>query len=167
MHDSDIESLWCSDGQLEVRQRGGARSLSGSFPYGKIATIRDRGRTRKERIRPRAFDYQLRRFKALQDELNEAISEGIEEAQRELIEEQLERANVHILAGHDFGKPLGDLRRGTARVVDSDDSIAFEVDIPNDDDLASYFADTIKEVRSRRAGGVSPGLSCSTFKRGS
>ena len=35
-------------GCLEIRQRGGGRSLSGSFPYRRTATVRDRGRVRKE-----------------------------------------------------------------------------------------------------------------------
>ena len=94
----------------------------------------------------------------MQDELNEALAEGVEEARRELIEEQLERANVHILAGHDFGRPLGDMKRGTARVIDSDDAIRFELDLPDEADTASYFEDVIREVRSKRAGGVSPGF---------
>ena len=39
------------DAELEIRARGGGgRTLSGSFPYGKMATVKDRGRVRKERF---------------------------------------------------------------------------------------------------------------------
>ena len=50
------------EGELEIRARGGGRSLSGSFPYNKIATVRDRGRVRKERFKSRAFSWQIREF---------------------------------------------------------------------------------------------------------
>ena len=50
------EFLIFDDGDLEIRARkDGGKMLSGKFPYGKIATIRDRGRVRKERIGKRAF----------------------------------------------------------------------------------------------------------------
>ena len=38
------------DGQLEIRQRGAARILAGSFPLGRTATVASKGRARKERF---------------------------------------------------------------------------------------------------------------------
>ena len=39
------------DAELEIRTKGDGRSLRGAFPYNKTATIRDRGRVRKERFK--------------------------------------------------------------------------------------------------------------------
>ena len=52
------------DGALEIRARGDSRVLAGKFPYSAgpgrgMATIADRGRTRKERIAPDAFRWQI------------------------------------------------------------------------------------------------------------
>ncbi len=100
-------AIWAAD--LEIRQSGGARVLAGSFPYGKLATVRSRGARRKERFGPDAFGWQLRRFEELQAELADTIGRAIERAQREAIEQELARRNTHILVGHDFNRPLGKL----------------------------------------------------------
>ena len=146
------------DGQLEIRARGDTRVLSGRFPYNRTATVRSSGKIRKERIAGRAFGWQIREFEKLQGELAQAIKEGVDQARREIIEEQLERRNVHILSGHEYSKPLGDMKRGTARIVDGDDAIRFEVDLPDERDMPTYMLDTIKEIRTGRAGGLSPGF---------
>lgn len=146
------------DGELEIRARGNRRTLAGVFPYGKTATIRDRGKVRKERIGSRAFGWQVRRFQSLQEELSSVIEQGIDKARIELLEEQLERANIHILSGHTYDKPLGDMKRGTAQIVDGDDALRFEVELPDERDMPSYMLDVVKEIRTGRAGGVSPGF---------
>ena len=153
----EVFAAW--PGELEIRgPAGGARYLSGRFPYNRTATVADRGRRRKERIGPDAFGWQMREFAKLQAEIPKIIEGAAAEARRQILEEQLERRNVHILAGHDFNKPLGDMKRGTARVVSTKEAIEFEVDLPDEADMPSYMLDTIKEVRSKRAGGVSPGF---------
>ena len=69
-------------GSLEVRRRGGGgRTLTGSFPYSKLAVRSDSGRVRKERFAPRAFSFALR-----------------------------EKREVHLLSGHTFDKPLASVR---------------------------------------------------------
>jgi len=145
-------------GSLELRQRGGARVLAGSFPYGKIATVADRGRTRKERVRRGAFGWQLRAFARVQQELNQAIAEGIEEGIQDALRDELARRNVHVLVGHDFNKPLGSLAAGTARVVDGDDAVRFEVDLPDETDMPTHMRDAVNMVRAGLVGGVSPGF---------
>ena len=152
----EIRATYPAD--LEIRQRGGARILSGRFPYGRTATVADRGRRRKERIGPDAFGWQIRRFAELQQQLADVVGEAIDEARRQILQESLERANVHVLAGHDFNKPLGDMKRGTARVSSTRDSLDFEVDLPDDADMPTYMLDTVKEIRTGRAGGISPGF---------
>ena len=146
-------------GELEIRApSGGARMLSGRFPYNRTATVRDRGRRRKERIGPDAFGWQMREFAKLQKEIGQKIEDTIDAYRLSLFEEELERRNVHILAGHDFNKPLGDMKRGTARVTSTNEALEFEVDLPDEADMPSYMLDAVKEVRTGRAGGISPGF---------
>ena len=111
----DTLAAWA--GTLEIRQVNGASVLSGKFPYGTLATVRNQGRERKERIGSDAFGWQIREFAKLQDEMNAMLGRTIDRARLEVLEEQLERRNVHILSGHDYSKPLGDMKRGTARVT--------------------------------------------------
>ena len=145
-------------GTLEIRQRGGARVLAGSFPYNRVATVADRGRTRKERVRSRAFGWQLRAFARVQQDLNDAIAEGAELGIQDALRDELARRNVHVLAGHDFNKPLGSLAAGTARVVDGDDAVRFEVDLPDEADMPTHMRDAVSMVRAGLVGGVSPGF---------
>ena len=158
----ELETRAAFPAELEIRQRGGARILSGRFPYNRVGTIADRGRVRKERFGPRAFGWQLRAFNQLQEELQQIIQEEIATAQsralREAIQEQLERRNTHVLVGHDFNRPLGDRLRGTARFTDSDDALSFEVDLPDPADTPAYFEEALAMIRSNRTGGLSPGF---------
>ena len=71
--------------KLEIRRSGGMSTLSGRFNYGSTATVRDRGRVRKERFEPRAFRF------AIEDETRQ----------------------LDILVGHDFGKPIASRKAGT------------------------------------------------------
>ena len=145
-------------GALEVRQVDGATVLAGSMPYNQTATVADRGTRRKERLGSDAMGWQVKKFAEVQAEMNRALATTIDRARLELLEEQLERANVNVLVGHDFGKPLGDLKRGTARVTSNADELAFEVDLPPEELMPTYMLDVVKEVRIGRAGGISPGF---------
>ena len=124
-------------GDLEIRR--GGRLLSGSFPYSsgpgdRQATVMDRGSVRKERIGPDAFAWQINQMGRLQDELAGVLSGAVDEARAQVLRQEIERRNVHILAGHDFDKPLGDLARGTARVTSDKKAVKFEVDLPEESD---------------------------------
>lgn len=151
------------DGTLEIRARGVGRVLAGRFAYSegpgrKMATIRDRGRVRKERIAADAFGWQMREFAKLQKQMSEMIEEAVDEARVELLRQELARRNIHVLAGHSFDRPLGDMKSGTARVASSAEAVEFEVDLPPDGDQPSWMADTVRMVRAGLAGGVSPGF---------
>ena len=91
------------EGNLEVRARGNRRVLSGKFPYGATATIRNTGRARKERFAPESMSWQVREFQKLQGELAETIKASIDETRKQLLIEQLEdgleRRNTHLLVG--------------------------------------------------------------------
>ena len=131
---------------LELRQDGenGPQILAGSFPYGQQATVKDRGKVRKEIIGPNAFSWQLMEFAKLQRQMGETISKAVNDhfaqARIQMLQEQLERRNVNILAGHSFDAPLGDMKRGSARVTSTDESLDFEVDLPAEADRPVYMA---------------------------
>ena len=143
---------------LEIRQEGQQRKLAGEFLYNRLATRNDRSRIRKERIRGDAFAYQMRRFAALQTQLAQAVQESIDKAIIESLEDGLQRANVHVLSGHNYDKPLGDMLNGTARVTSNQRALGFEVDLPAEKDMPSYMLDTVREIQTNRAGGLSPGF---------
>ena len=102
------------EGSLELRASGDGRSLRGAFPYNKIATVRDRGRVRKERFGKRAFGWQIREFAKLEEELAEAIKGAHEEAVS-ILREQVERRNINLLSGHDFNRPLASMKAGNPK----------------------------------------------------
>ena len=100
----EIETRGVWPVELEVRRRGGGATLYGLFRYGATAVVADRGRRRKESFAPRAFDF------AVNQEPDRPID---------------------VLIGHDFGKPIGSRRAGTARFEDGPDALRFEVDLPD------------------------------------
>ena len=146
------------EGDLELRRRGGGgRSLRGSFPYNRTATIKDRGRRRKERFRSGAFGWQIREFEKVQAELARVIGEAVEETIAEL-QEQVERRNVNLLSGHQFSQPLASMKAGTLKLTDSDKALRFEADLPADDRQPSWMRDAILAVEGGLITGVSPGF---------
>ena len=147
------------EGDLEIRARGSGagRFLRGSFPYGKTATVRDRGRVRKERFRSGAFGWQIREFEKVQAELAKVIGEAVEETIAELTE-QLERRNVNLLAGHSFSQPLASMRAGTLKLKDTDKELRFEADLPADERQPTWMRDTVLAVEGGLATGISPGF---------
>ena len=114
--------------KLEIRRSGGMRILTGRFNYGSTATVRDRGRTRKERFEPRAFRF------AIEDETRQ----------------------LDILVGHDFGKPIASRKAGTLSIADSDDAVNFEARLP--DDPPSWVIDAEKSIAAGLMVGLSPGF---------
>ena len=154
----EIFEAW--EGELEIRARGSSRYLRGRFPYKRQATIASTGRTRKERIGPDAFGWQIREFQRLQtEEVPKMLAGAWTQAQREILEEQLERRNVHILAGHDFNKPVG---RHEARHRPSHLELrgaGFRSRSARRGRHAeSYFLDTVKQIQAGLVGGISPGF---------
>ncbi len=151
-------------GELEIRAEEKRRRLRGRFPYSpgpgrRMATVRDRGRVRKERIAPDAFGWQLAEFDRVQTELARVIEASVDDARAELLRQELERRNVHILAGHSYDRPLGDLRSGTARVTSDREAVEFILDLPeHESDMPSWMVDVLRQVRAGLAGGVSPGF---------
>ena len=117
------------DGNLELRQEGRRRTLHGRFPYGSHATIRDRGRVRKERFQPRAFRYSI---------------------------DQDPERRIDLLVGHDYGKPMASRQAGTLDIVDGDDAVTFEARLP--DDPPSWVVDAERAIAAGLMVGLSPGF---------
>ncbi len=119
--------------ELEIRRgRGGGggagRYVLGRFPYGVTATIRDRGRLRKERFGVKAF------------------ARAIERAEEE----------INLLAGHNFGQPLASKRAGSLKLDDTPEALTFEAKLP--DKGPSWIEDTVLALEAGLAVGVSPGF---------
>ena len=117
------------DGELEIRRSGGARLLTGRFNYGSTATMRNRGRVRKERFDSRAFRF--------------------------AIEQEPER-RIDVLVGHDFGKPIASRQSGTLKIKDGDDAVTFEAKLP--DDPPSWVIDAERAIAAGLMTGLSPGF---------
>ena len=151
------------DAELEIRARGGGPgSLFGRFAYSQgpgrgMATVADRGKVRKERIGPDAFGWQMRAFMELQQEMADVIKGAVDEARLEILRQELERRNVHVLAGHSYDRPIGSLKSG-AKIISTKKAVEFEVDLPAEADQPSYMRDTVRMIRAGLAGGVSPGF---------
>ena len=151
------------DAELEIRARGGGSgSLFGRFAYSQgpgrgMATISDRGKLRKERIAPDAFGWQMREFQKLQKEMADVIEGAVDEARLEVLRQELERRNVHVLAGHSYDRPLGSLK-SKAKIISTKEAVEFEVDLPPENDQPGYMRDVVRMIRAGLAGGISPGF---------
>lgn len=115
-------------GELEIRQVGGARELRGFFPYGRTATLSDRGRVRKESFESRAFQF--------------TISD--------------ESRPIDLLAGHDWGRPLANRQTGSLAITDADDGVRFVATLPSDP--PSWILDVERSMNAGLMRGVSPGF---------
>lgn len=121
-------------GELEVRRSGdGSTRLSGSFPYGRKATLSDggrNGRPRKEVIAPHAFEFRV----------NDPSKE------------------IHLLLGHEFGQPLASKLTKTLTMSDTAKALTFEARITPEIAATSYGKDALAMITSGLAFGISPGF---------
>ncbi len=121
-------------GGLEIRKRAsGALALRGRFPYNKPAILSDGGRTgrpRKEVIAPRAFAYRVER----------------------------PNKNIHLLVGHDYGKPLASRGAGTLELHDSDEALTFSAEITPEMQEVGYVRDFLAAHSAGLIVGLSPGF---------
>ena len=126
----DLEHAVFNCLNLEYRQRG--RRLSGRFPYGSTATVRDRGTVRKERFARKAFSF------------------SIDDPQRTL----------SLLRGHDFNMVVAvrSPKFKTLELVDGDDGLDFEAVLPPVSQQPTHLRDTLLDIQNGTLAGVSPGF---------
>ena len=158
------------EGNLEVRARGNRRVLSGKFPYGATATIRNTGRARKERFAPESMSWQVREFQKLQGELAETIKASIDEARKQLLIEQLEdgleRRNTHLLVGHDYNRAVADMRTGNLSVRHTREAVELEAVLPDESEMPSWVRDAVLAVKGGQLTRGKSGLSSDGEGRG-
>ena len=115
---------------LELRQRGQNREISGSFPYRQTAVIADRGRVRKERMEPKAFAF------------------AVEDRTRE----------INALRGHSFNEPLASKLAGSLELDDTRDALNFLIHLPRESEQTAVQRDTVLQIGQGLLGGISPGF---------
>ena len=116
--------------EIEIRRRGDFSEFRGSFPFRSLATVRDRGRVRKETFLPGAFDF------ALRDETRE----------------------IHLLSGHELSKPLASRKAGTLEIVSDGDALRFRGKLPDPERQTTWMRDAVLAAEAGLIGGVSPGF---------
>ena len=119
------------EGNLEIRQFGGARSIVGTFNYGTTGTVSDRGRVRKESFASRAFRF--------------------------AIDQEPDR-KIDLLVGHDFGKPIASRQSGSLVIADSAEAVTFTATLPEEALTPSWVLDVEKAIANKTMIGLSPGF---------
>ena len=121
-------------GSLQVRKRkDGARVIRGRFPYNKRAVLTDggnKGRPVKEQFKPGAFTFRL----------NDPLAE------------------IHLLFGHDYDRPLASKLNGTLSFKDTAKALLFEAVITAAVMRTSYAKDVLALVAAGLSVGLSPGF---------
>ncbi len=125
----ESRTIWAAS-DLEVRQRGKRPVIAGRFPYKSLATIADRGKVRKERIMPGAFNF------TLEDETRE----------------------VNLLFGHSFDRPLASRHSGSLLLNDTEEALEFEATIAPGLEEVTHVRDALTMVGAGLVAGVSPGF---------
>jgi HK97 family phage prohead protease len=120
-------------GNLEIRRGGGSTRISGSFPYNSRAVLSDggrRGRPKKEYFASHAFRHSV----------------------------ESEEQEIHLLVGHDFGKPLASKLSGSLRLTDTDDALHFEATLASQLLDTTHGRDVMNMLSAGVVGGISPGF---------
>ena len=124
----DLETRLAWPVDLEIRQSG--RQLSGTFFYDRTATMRDRGRVRKERISPNAFEY------------------AVNDPDRD----------ITLLLGHDFNSPLATKLAGSLELESTPAALRFAATLPDEAAQTIAQVDAVKQVQQGLVRGLSPGF---------
>jgi hypothetical protein len=120
--------------QIEVRaEEDGSRTIAGRFPYNSTATVSDggrKGRPRKERFAPKAFEYRV----------------------------EDPDAEIHLLVGHDFDRPLASKLSDTLKLEDTEEALSFEANILPAVAETQHAKDALALIASGLSVGLSPGF---------
>lgn len=122
-------AIWPAAG-LEVRREGKRPRIMGRFPYGSLAVLADRGKVRKERIMPGAFEFTL----------------------------SDPDAEVNLLYGHSFDRPLASRQAGSLVLKDTEEALTFEAAIEPDLEDVTHVRDALAMLGAGLVTGISPGF---------
>ena len=122
-------AIWPAAG-LEVRREGKRPRIMGRFPYGSLAVLADRGKVRKERIMPGAFEFSL----------------------------SDPDAEVNLLYGHSFDRPLASRQAGSLVLKDTEEALTFEAAIEPDLEDVTHVRDALAMLGAGLVTGISPGF---------
>ena len=115
-------------GNLEYREAG--RVITGQFPYGTYAQIKQIGPVRRERFSPRAFRASV----------------------------QNPASDIQLLVGHDGNKPLASKEAGNLVLEDRPDGVYFEAQLPPEHERPTWMQDAVLAIKGGLIRGVSPGF---------
>ncbi|QFT80832.1 Caudovirus prohead protease [Roseovarius sp. THAF27] len=115
---------------LELRRQGKRPVIAGRFNFNELATLADRGRVRKERIAPGAFDFTLRN----------------------------EDREVNLLFGHSFDMPLASRRNGSLVLRADDEALTFDATIDPALEDVTHIRDALAMLGAGLVTGISPGF---------
>lgn len=151
------------DEHLEIRQGPGENPvLSATFPLNKTATISSTGRVRKEKFSSGSMSWQVREFQKLQAEMSQVLARGIDDfmgkRRFDELDDALNKRNSHLLVGHDFNRPIADMRTGNLHIEHTPDTVYLRADLPLVEDQPSWVVDAVKGVRGGQMNSVSPGF---------
>jgi Escherichia/Staphylococcus phage prohead protease len=113
--------------------RSGGTRITGSFPYKKRAVLSDggrRGRPHKEEFEVNAFAFRV----------------------------EDPKAEIHLLVGHDFGKPLASKLGGSLKLRDAKDALHFQATISAEVAETTHGRDALALLTAGLATGISPGF---------
>lgn len=123
-----------TDCELELRAgRGKSRRLKGRFPYKRRAVLSDggkKGRPQKEEFASKAFAYRV----------------------------EDPKADIHLLLGHDYDRPLASRGAGTMDIFDTDEALTFDAEITAEMADTSWAQDFFRSYAAGLVGGISPGF---------
>lgn len=123
-----------TDCELELRAgRGKSRRIKGKFPYKKRAVLSDggkKGRPQKEEFAPKAFAYRV-------DD---------------------PKADIHLLLGHDYDRPLASRGAGTMEIIDTEEALTFDAEVTAEMADTSWAQDFFRAFGAGLIGGISPGF---------
>ncbi len=90
--------------------------------------------------------WQTKRFAELNAEMNQMVKGVVDQVRLELLTEELERRNTHLLVGHSYDRAIADTRTGNLRVKHTPEAVELEAELPAVDRQPSWVKDAVLAV---------------------
>ena len=108
------------------------------------------------------MSWQVREFQKLQTEMSQVLARGIDDfmgkRRFDELDDALNKRNSHLLVGHDFNRPIADMRSGNLHIEHTPDAVHLRADLPLVEDQPSWVVDAVKGIRGGQMNSVSPGF---------